>query len=502
MFVKKITLSQQIFFSTIILVSFFLAIVAWVNINQIKTDTTNYNTERLARKDRAVAKSIEAIINLSTQYNVDLETAFRPILKDVGYIHKLKINIYNLDGQFIWSSDTTLLKDSIITRNISKDKIKLCFLSENKKTEYEKGSYFGTYRILYKDTITNHLTSSKPIINDNPFCILDVIYDKSTQQDVLEKTNQQIKSLVKLYLILLLIAIIFTFALLKQITAGLRSISKHLSNTNVHNNLKPLHWPVRDEIGQLVESYNKLIKELDIKTTQLIKSEKEGAWKKMAKQIAHEIKNPLTPMRLSVQYLEKSFKDGKGRELYSDEWEEKLMNFSKTMIQQIDTLTRIANAFSDFASLSAQNLEKICIIKEVEHVVTLFKNNNDNLYFKSRRLDAIFVLIDRTHLTRVLNNLINNSLQAQKNNTPISVNIEIEKIDKNCIIRVADNGTGIPAEIQDRIFEPNFTTKSSGTGLGLAMVKKIVDDFKGEINYTTSIKGTVFEIIIPIYNNI
>ena len=160
----KSTLSQQIFFSMIGLMSLALVIVAVININKIQEDTETYNAERLSRKDRAVAKSIEAIINLSTQYNVDLETAFRPILKDVGYIHKLKINIYNLDGQFIWSSDTTLLKDTIITQTLSKDKINQCFVSENKKTEYEKGSYFGTYRILYKDTATNQLTSSKPII--------------------------------------------------------------------------------------------------------------------------------------------------------------------------------------------------------------------------------------------------------------------------------------------------------------------------------------------------
>ena len=194
----KSTLSQQIFFSMIGLMSLALVIVAVININKIQKDTETYNAERLSRKDRAVAKSIEAIINLSTQYNVDLETAFRPILKDVGFIHKLKINIYNLDGQFIWSSDTTLLKDTMITQNLPKDKINQCFVSENKKTEYEKGSYFGTYRILYKDTATNQLTSSKPIINDSPFCILDVIYDKSTKEDVLEKTNQQIKTSFKI----------------------------------------------------------------------------------------------------------------------------------------------------------------------------------------------------------------------------------------------------------------------------------------------------------------
>jgi two-component system nitrogen regulation sensor histidine kinase NtrY len=495
MFVKKITLSQQIFFSTIILVSFSLAIVAWININQIKKDTTNYNIERLARKDRAVAKSIEAMVD----YSLPVSQAFSQILSEISHIHKIKINIYDLTGHFITTSDLNLVGDTLITSSLKKETIDACYAAKDKKIEYEKGGYFGTYRILYIPR-TALINSDDPAITLNPYCILDVVYDKSTKREIDTKTNQQIKNLVKLYLMLLLFAIVFSFVLLKQITSGLRSISKHLTNTSVNNNLQPLHWPVQDEIGQLVESYNKLIKELDIKTKQLIKSEKEGAWKKMAKQIAHEIKNPLTPMRLSVQYLEKSFKDGKGRGLYTDEWGNKLMSFSKTMIQQIDTLTRIANAFSDFASLNAQNLEKTCIIKEVARVVTLFKNNNVNLVSSIKSKKAIYVMIDRSHLTRVLNNLINNSLQAQRDTEPIRVSIKIEQKKQNCVVKIIDNGTGIPTEIQDRIFEPNFTTKSSGTGLGLSMVKKIVDDFKGRITYTTSNRGTTFEIIIPICN--
>ncbi len=493
----KSTLSQQIFFSMIGLMSLALVIVAVININKIQKDTETYNAERLSRKDRAVAKSIEAIINLSTQYNVDLETAFRPILKDVGYIHKLKINIYNLDGQFIWSSDTTLLKDTIITQTLSKDKINQCFVSENKKTEYEKGAYFGTYRILYKDTATNQLTSSKPIINDNPFCILDVIYDKSTKEDVLEKTNQQIKSLIKLYVLLLFFASVFAYLLLKQITAPLRAISKHLSVTNQHNRPQPLKWHVNDEIGHLIEEYNNLMIELEKRTNQLIKSEKEGAWKKMAKQIAHEIKNPLTPMRLNVQYLIKSFKDGEGAGLYSDNWKDKLESFSKTMIQQIDTLTSISNAFSDFASLNNQASESLCLKEELNQIAHLFKNNNVHFVSKIKQEVIPRVFMDKSHLTRVFNNLIKNSIQASQTAKNNEIRIELYLKGTNYTILVKDNGVGIPKDIQEKIFEPNFTTKNSGMGLGLAMVKKIISDFNGTINYTTSSEGTVFEVTIP-----
>jgi len=500
MFLKQTTLRLQIFLSMIGLITFALLIVAIINIQQTREDTEQYNTDRLARKDRAVAKSIEAIINISPQYNVDLKTAFKPILKDVGYIHNLKINIYNLEGEFVWSSDSTLLKDSVITEKISESLIESCVQSVDKKINYEKGKYFGTYRILYQDDTQKNLSSSEPIITNKPFCVLDVIYDKSTKDDIITKTNQQIRRLIQIYILLLLFAVGFAYLLLQQITSPLRSISRHLSLSKIDNIAKPLHWPVKDEIGHLIEDYNKLMNELKVRTEQLIKSEKEGAWKKMAKQIAHEIKNPLTPMRLNVQYLLKSFNDGEGVGLYSDEWKDKLKSFSKTMIQQIDTLTQIANSFSDFATLEIQSEESFAIKQEVERIVHLFKNHNVKFQSLLKGKEEPQVFIDKSHLTRILNNLIKNSLQAERRNTPIEILVTIQKTQNICVIKVKDNGQGIPEKIKEKVFEPNFTTKNSGMGLGLAIVKKIIHDFEGKINYKTSITGTVFEFTIPIKN--
>ena len=495
---KNTTLRLQIFLSMVGLITFSLFVVAIINVRQTKEDTEQYNVDRLSRKDRAVAKSIEAIINISPQYNVNLKTAFKPILSDVGHIHNLKINIYDLNGDFIWSSDSALLKDSVITKKIPQVLIDSCFISSEKKIKYEKGGYFGTYRILYQDYSQQSLKSSKPIISDHPFCILDVIYDKSTKDDVVAKTNQQIQRLIQVYILLLLLAVAFAYLLLQQITSPLRSISKHLSESKINNIAKPLKWPVKDEIGYLIEDYNKLMRELEIRTQQLIKSEKEGAWKKMAKQIAHEIKNPLTPMRLNVQYLLKSFNDGESVGLYSDEWKQKLESFSTTMIQQIDTLTKISNSFSDFATLNIQSEEQFLIKDETERIVHLFKNHNVKFRSLLPEKEPLHVFIDKSHLTRILNNLIKNSLQSARNNIEIEVLVTIENIKNHCLIKVKDNGTGIPDSIRSKIFEPNFTTKNSGMGLGLAMVKKIINDFNGKIKYETSTTGTVFEFTIPI----
>ena len=503
MILKKATLSQQIFFAMIVLVSCSLLIVAIINIKQIQKDTIKYNIERLDRKDRSVAKSIESLMNTHRLYNTDLETVFSELIKDVGHIHKLKINIYDLEGAFVASSDTTLLTENIITQPIPSGIIDSCFLSENKKIKYNKGAYMGTYRVLYRSEGFEGLHSSEPIITNQPICILDVIYDKSSQNDYIKKRNEQIQKFIKIYLLLFILSMLFGYILLKQITSPLRSLSAHLSSTNLDKfSKKKLHWPVKDEIGHLIEEYNQLMKELDIRTQQLIQSEKEGAWKKMAKQIAHEIKNPLTPMRLNVQYLLKSFHDGEGLGLYSDEWKQKLSDFSKTMVQQIDTLNRIADAFSGFAGLNMQDAQLFPVKEEVERIAHLFKNNN--VVFKSHipSTKNPHIFMDKSHLTRALNNLINNSIQARSPLVELKVVIEIESNQKNCKIQIKDNGVGISEDIQNKIFEPNFTTKNSGMGLGLAMVKKIIDDSGGKINYTTSKLGTTFVLILPLKNKI
>jgi len=491
---KKLTLSQQIFLSMIALISFSLLLVAILNALQIRNETIAYNNERLARKDRAVAKTIEATII----YRDDIKMSFESIIQNISYIHKLKINIYDLNGQFIISSDSLDYNQSFIKSKIDSITLRKLNDSQEKKIEYEEGEYYGTYRKLYRNNEGKNLSSSTPIINSSPFCILDVVYDKSTKQDVQHRIKQQIQKFIIIYILLIIVTIAFAYFLLKQITSPLRSIARHLSRAKSKKTNTPLRWTVKDEIGQLIEEYNNLMRELEKRTRALVKSEKEGAWKNMAKQIAHEIKNPLTPMRLSVQHIEKSLQLNDGK------FDLKLSQFSQSMISQIDTLARVANSFADFANVNKQKIEKVQIEKELLKIINLF-NIKSVRYKKNKKfeLSNLEIEIDKSHLTRVINNLINNSLQAERKDVPIYVTIQITLEKKlsleYCLITVSDNGSGISELAQDKIFEPNFTTKNSGMGLGLAMIKKIIDDLSGFIDYDTQInKGTQFYIYIPI----
>ena len=244
-----------------------------------------------------------------------------------------------------------------------------------------------------------------------------------------------------------------------------------------------------EEIAKLVDSYNRMIDELQESAVKLAKSEREQAWREMAKQVAHEIKNPLTPLRLSVQSFERKFDPD------DPDIEKKVNEFSKTLIQQIDTMSNIATAFSSFADMPAQQNETLNVVKVVKLALEIFQE--DYIHFIADE-EEIVAKLDRTQLIRVITNLVKNAIQAVPDVESPRILVTVATVGDYVKISIADNGLGIADEYKHRIFEPKFTTKSSGTGLGLGMVKNIVENYGGTINFTSQVgKGTVFTIEFP-----
>ncbi|MGB5275470.1 MAG: ATP-binding protein, partial [Flavobacteriaceae bacterium] len=244
-----------------------------------------------------------------------------------------------------------------------------------------------------------------------------------------------------------------------------------------------------EEIEKLVTSYNAMIEELEQSAVKLARSEREQAWREMAKQVAHEIKNPLTPMRLSVQSFERKF------DPQDPKIKNKVAEYSKTLIQQIDTMSSIASAFSNFAEMPAQQNETLNVINIVKLALDIF--NEDYIHFMADEPEIIAKL-DRTQLIRVVTNLVKNAIQAVPEVTSPRILVSVSTEDDDVKISVADNGIGISDGFKDKIFEPKFTTKSSGMGLGLGMVKNIVETYKGTISFTSQPgKGTVFTVKFP-----
>ncbi|MEZ4932125.1 MAG: ATP-binding protein [Saprospiraceae bacterium] len=214
----------------------------------------------------------------------------------------------------------------------------------------------------------------------------------------------------------------------------------------------------------------------------------------MAKQVAHEIKNPLTPMKLSIQYLLHAYQSN------PDEAEPLLKRVTKTLIEQIDSLAQIATEFSNFAKMPKAENSEFSINDLVASVHHLFANERPDMDISIQLPDKDFeVFADRNHLTRVLNNLFKNAIQAVPDGRKGIIDISLYQEDHKALIRVQDNGTGIPPEVQKKVFTPNFSTKNSGTGLGLAICKSIVEGFNGDIYFETEEdKGTVFYVELPL----
>jgi len=296
--------------------------------------------------------------------------------------------------------------------------------------------------------------------------------------------------MAEVYLFMLLIAIILSFFLSKYITKSLKIISEKINQTRLDKRNQKIELSnATEEIYALVSAYNSMIDELEESAVKLATGEREQAWREMAKQVAHEIKNPLTPMRLSVQSFQRNFDKN------DPEIDLKVKEYSNTLINQIDTMSSIASAFSNFAKMPAQQNETLNVPKIVKLALDIF--NENYIDFKSEK-EEILAKFDRTQLIRVVTNLVKNATQALKDIEEPHIFVTVEEEEEMVLVSVSDNGSGISEENKTKVFEPKFTTKSSGMGLGLAMVKNIVETYNGNISFVSKQnKGTIFNVRFP-----
>ncbi len=302
-----------------------------------------------------------------------------------------------------------------------------------------------------------------------------------------------VNTLLNIYVFLFLIAASMATFLSNSITAPLEALGNKLREIRLGKSNEQLQWSGQDEIGELIQNYNSMVSQLDESAKLIAKTERDLAWREMAKQVAHEIKNPLTPMKLSIQYLQQAIKSG------SADITSMTKQVTETLIEQIDNLTKIASEFSNFAKMPQAENEKLILNEIISSVHDLFRKRDDIDITLSVPIDEIYVFADKNQLIRVLNNLINNAIQAIPQNRRGKIEIMLRSNDRIAQICVKDNGVGIPDELRNKVFLPNFTSKSSGTGLGLAMCQQIIENANGKIYFTTELNvGSQFFVEIPL----
>ena len=479
---RNLSLSSRIFFYMILLVVLASILIAVVTVYQYNEQSQNYHRKRLERKEAQLISSINYVLKESSWEikTENLPLIFKDKIYEIANIHNVTFNLYDLKGHLLKSSKVRLKNDPIpdqlpnyILDTLSQITSKR-FVEKNKLLD---GNYRSSYLIL------NNPTSM-------PIGILNVPYfdDDSLNSGELKEF------LIRLgyaYIIMMLVAIAFAYFMSKLITKSIKTISDKMYATRFEKQNKKIALEgATTEIKSLVESYNNMIDALEESAQKLASSEREQAWREMAKQVAHEIKNPLTPMRLSVQSFQRMF-DPKDPEIHK-----KVDEYSKTLIQQIDTMSKIAEAFSNFAKMPAQNLEQLNIVEVVERALEIFPSENIKFSATSSEIIAI---ADKDQINRIVNNLVKNAIQSVPENKIPDIEVELSEKDEHVYIKVKDNGSGIDDTISQKIFEPKFTTKTSGMGLGLPMIKNIIETYNGSISYdTTKGKGTVFVVSFPI----
>ncbi|PKD21752.1 histidine kinase [Salegentibacter salinarum] len=480
---SKLSLSTRIFISMILLVLGASILIVGITIYQYKLEAENYHRERLDRKEQAIRENIKFIL-ASTTYlinteNIDMIFGERNKIHEMAQVHEMQINIYDFQGRLLIKSDQSFFRDTT-DNQLDKDILRKLERSESK-------------RYIEKTEVNGQkFQSSYTYILDKKFKPLAILYLPYVQDDTVlnRDLNNFLLRMLEVYLFMLALAIIMSYFLSKYITKSLKIISDKITETRLDKRNQKIDISnASEEIYTLVAAYNSMIDELEESAVKLAAGEREQAWREMAKQVAHEIKNPLTPMRLSVQSFERNF------DRNDPEIEAKVAEYSTTLINQIDTMSSIAEAFSNFAKMPAQQNEMLNVPKIVKLALDIF--NEDYIQFSSEK-DEILAKFDRTQLIRVITNLVKNAIQAMDGQKNPRIMVSIHEEASDVFVIISDNGAGISEENIEKVFEPKFTTKSSGMGLGLAMVKNIVETYNGSITFTSKLgKGTTFKLRFP-----
>ncbi len=480
MFQNKMSLRLRIFISMILLVFTATLLVLGSTYYQYRTESDQYNSYRQERKENQLKRQINYIVNkYDLSENYDLWPEYQSDFEEITRIHNVEYSIFKSDGTPLFYSYLPL---DVISNNYSLDVDFAKMIATNEDGKFisenftDVGKFQSSYSMLKDDLGTNYAILFFPYFQDVSFAESEL--------------NVFLSTLYQIYFIMLVVAIVLAYFISRFVTRSIETIRLKIGQAGLLKKNEKIYLKnATKEIDSLVNSYNKMIDDLEDSAERLAKTEREQAWQEMAKQVAHEIKNPLTPMRLTVQSFQKN------SEVNSNNEKNKINDFCQTLIEQIDTMSNVATSFSDFATLPKTQLEKTDIVEATKKAVEIFEQNNITFVTSS---NSIFVKLDKEQWTRVMTNLIKNSIQAIPHERDPDILVQISESSKSVKILVSDNGQGVSKVNRDKIFEPKFTTKSDGMGLGLGIVRNIISSHRGKISYKSKRnKGTNFTISLP-----
>jgi|GEM_PF-701329 len=455
---------NRFIFSTII---FFL---------MIGSASTYYNIVRFEdRQEERISQLLKTLTRRLETIEINSNS-----LGNISDILQTDINIFNSQGFLLHTS-----RPEVYDKFIASELMNPIVLRKIKN----KSIIFKNESITDMDYISVYAPLSNSLHSESLF--INIPYFSESAQLSEEVSNLLIGGL-NIFILISLIAIVIAIYLADKITKPLNIIYSRFREMELTKENRPIDYSENNELGRLVKEYNSTVSKLSISAEKLAKSQRETAWREMAKQIAHEIKNPLTPMKLSIQHLQFT------KDLSSEKWDNQFKKTCKILLEQIDNLSNIASSFSDFSNISKIKAERVNIPLLLEGIKDLFsEDDNIGLTYPDNKIDTI---APPNQLRRAFINIVKNALHSMENRESKRLDISIERDDKFLLIRFKDYGIGIPEDIKEKLFEPHFTTKSSGMGLGLAISREIIISSKGDIWFESEKeKGTTFFIKLPLY---
>jgi len=395
------------------------------------------------------------------------------------------VNVYDLYGNMQVSSDPNVYRNGVLSTKINPEAF--YHLSRLRQVQHLQDEKIGTL---------SYLSIYAPVRDENGrvYAYLNIPYF-SSQIDLHQEISNFLVTIINLNAFIFLIAGVIALFITNRITRSFSLIGDKMKEVNLGKMNEAIVWNRNDEIGELVKEYNKMVTKLEESAGALAKSEREGAWREMARQVAHEIKNPLTPMKLSIQYLQKAI--GNNQKNVKD----LTSAVANTLIEQIDHLSKIAADFAQFANIGNTKIDRFDLHDVLKSLKELYQPDHRIKFIWHAVPGKLILTADKTQMNRLFTNLFTNAVDACNEKESCVVVVSEERNNGVVRISVKDNGEGIAEEMRSKIFTPNFTTKSSGTGLGLAMCKSIVEQAHGQIWFETDEgSGTTFHVELPVGN--
>lgn len=475
---KGYSLRNRVFFGFLLICLLSVAASSLVPYFVLRNNALQQSKIDMQEKTNAVMAYFDYALSRSSVQTGDLRKVLGNKIFEIADINQHDIIIYDLKGNYLLSNKDLNLVD--------RKKVPLDIVNKilSKETRYDVRGYDASKDAVY--------TSSYLVLKNNMWEPIGIIYiplyhNESAYMEVLHK---YVVYILLIDLVIIAFSIWLSWVTSNNLAKNITKFSDMITRiTLFENEMRPIKYYKNDELNALARAYNRMILQIQDQKERLRFKASEEAWREMAKQVAHEVKNPLTPMKLTIQNFERKF------DPQDPNVTERVKQMSKTMVDQIDVIATVASAFSEFAKLPEKNNEVINLNNEIEDILRVF---NDDQIFVHANKSNIMITIDRVFLSRIITNLVTNAKQAKSDDRDLLVNVDIEQHQRRVMISVQDNGVGIPEDMYERIFEPNFTSKNSGMGLGLSMVRKMIEDYKGEISVKSKVgKGSTFIITLP-----